>query len=184
MDQPLDLARLPSSLSLTAGAGTDLFVDPGGGPPVLNAPRLLARPAGDYHLSARVTVDFAATFDAGVLALFAHEGAWAKLCFERSPQGEAMVVSVVTQGVSDDANAFAVEGPQVWLRVSRLGPAHAFHASLDGSRWRFVRHFALEPADGLSVGFLAQSPAGSGCAVRFDHIVYRPERLGDLRSGM
>jgi regulation of enolase protein 1 (concanavalin A-like superfamily) len=169
---------------MAAGARTDLFVDPQGGPPMLNALRRLGRPNGDYQLSARVTVDFAATFDAGVLALYAHDGAWAKLCFEHSPQGEAMVVSVVTHGVSDDANAFAVEGRQVWLRVSRLGPAHAFHASTDGSDWRFVRHFALEPADDLSVGFLAQSPTGDGCAVQFDHIAYRPERLADLRSGV
>jgi regulation of enolase protein 1 (concanavalin A-like superfamily) len=184
MDQPLDLFRLPASLSMTAGAGTDLFVDPQGAPPALNAPRVLARPAGDFQLGARVTVDFAATYDAGVLVLYAHDGAWAKLCFERSPQGEAMVVSVVTRGVSDDANAFGVAGRQAWLRVSRLGPAFAFHASTDGSYWRFVRHFALEPADGLSVGFLAQSPTGSGCAVQFDRIAYRPERLGDLRGGM
>jgi len=184
MDEPLDLARLPATLAMTAGARTDLFVDPQGAPPVLNAPRMLGRPAGDYQLSARVTVDFAATYDAGVLALYAHDGAWAKLCFERSPQGEAMVVSVVTRGVSDDANAFAVEGRQVWLRVSRLGAAHAFHASTDGATWRFVRHFSLEPADDLAVGFLAQSPTGSGCAVQFDRIVYRPERLADLRSGI
>lgn len=185
MDEPLDLARLPSSLSMTAGARTDLFVDPQGGEPMLNAPRLLGRPeAGDFQLSARVTVDFAATFDAGVLALHANDGAWAKLCFERSPQGQPMVVSVVTRGVSDDANAFPVDGNEVWLRVSRLGRAHAFHASTDGSSWRFVRHFALEPADGLSVGFLAQSPTGAGCSVRFDRIVYRAARLADLRSGI
>jgi len=184
MDQPLDLARLPASLSLTAGARTDLFVDPEGGPPNLNAPRVVGRPDGDYQLSARVTVDFAATFDAGVLVLYADDGAWAKLCFEFSPQREPMVVSVVTRGVSDDANAFPVAGRRVWLRVSRLGGAHAFHASTDGSRWRFVRHFALEPADGLAVGFLAQSPEGSGCAVTFDEIAYRPERLTDLRSGI
>lgn len=184
MEQPLDLARLPASLTMTAGPRTDLFVDPQGGPRMLNAPRRLGRVEGDFQLSARVTVDFAATYDAGVLALFADAGAWAKLCFERSPQGEAMVVSVVTRGVSDDANAFVVDGQSVWLRISRLGHAHAFHASTDGSRWRFVRHFALEPADGLAAGFLAQSPTGAGCAVRFDEIVYRSERLSDLRSGI
>jgi len=183
-DQPLDLASLPASLEMTAGPQTDLFVDPEGAPPTLNAPRRLGRPAGDYQLSARVAVDFASTFDAGVLVLFADDRAWAKLCFERSPQGEPLVVSVVTRGVSDDANSFAVAGRSVWLRISRLGRAHAFHASTDGSRWRFVRHFALEPADGLAVGFLAQSPEGSGCAVTFDEIAYRPERLTDLRSGI
>jgi uncharacterized protein len=184
MDQTLDLARLPDSLAMTAGARTDLFVDPQGGPPALNAPRMVGRPAREYQLSARVSVDFSATYDAGVLVLYAHDGAWAKLCFERQPRGEAMVVSVVTRGVSDDANAFAVEGRQVWLRVSRLGAAHAFHASTDGATWQFVRHFALEPPDELAVGFLAQSPTGAGCAVQFDRIVYRPERLADLRTGV
>jgi regulation of enolase protein 1 (concanavalin A-like superfamily) len=173
------------ALTIGAGAGTDLFVDPGGGAPALNAPRALAAvPAADYQLSARVTVDFAGTFDAGVLLLYAHDRAWAKLCFERSPQGEHLVVSVVTRGLSDDANAFAVEGPRVWLRVSRLGSAHAFHASADGATWAFVRHFALEPAGGLSVGFLAQSPAGSGCTAVFDEVRFRPEPLADLRSGV
>jgi regulation of enolase protein 1 (concanavalin A-like superfamily) len=201
MDEPLTLPGLPlpfrwrtaperwhlgddGSLSIGAGAATDLFVDPQGAPPALNAPRLLAAPTpGDHQLVARVTVDLAATFDAGALVLHAGDGAWAKLCLERSPQGEAMVVSVVTRGVSDDANAFAVEGRRVWLRVSRLGAAHAFHASTDGAHWRFVRHFTLGPAGGLEVGFLAQSPTGPGCTAVFDAAAYRQDTLADLRSG-
>jgi regulation of enolase protein 1 (concanavalin A-like superfamily) len=171
------------SLSIHAGARTDLFVDPQDAASTLNAPRLLASPTGDFQLSARVTVEFGATFDAGVLLLYAHERSWAKLCFERSPQGEPMIVSVVTRGVSDDANAFAVEGRRVWLRMSRLGPALAFHASTDGSRWQFVRHFALDSAGGLAAGFLAQSPTGGGCTAVFDTVTYRPEPLEDLRSG-
>jgi hypothetical protein len=42
--------------------------------------------------------------------------------------------------------------------------------SSDGARWLFVRHFALEGADGLLVGFEAQSPTGPGCAVTFTDI--------------
>jgi regulation of enolase protein 1 (concanavalin A-like superfamily) len=171
------------SLSIGAGAGTDLFVDPGGGTPALNAPRLLGSPVGDFQLSARVTVEFAATFDAGVLLLYADDRAWAKLCFERSPQGEALVVSVVTRGVSDDANSFAVAGRTAWLRVTRVGPAYAFHASADGGRWRFVRHFALDAPGGVAVGFLAQSPTGSGCTAVFADVRHSPETLVDLRSG-
>jgi regulation of enolase protein 1 (concanavalin A-like superfamily) len=175
------------SLSIVAGARTDLFVDPAGGPPTLNAPRLLGRPDGDFQLHARVRVSFEATFDAGVLLLYAHERAWAKLCFERSPQGEPLVVSVVTRGVSDDANAFAVDGDQVWLRVSRLGGAYAFHASTDGDAWRFVRHFALETGGGVgdvATGLLAQSPTGERCTALFDAVGYRPEPPADLRSGV
>jgi uncharacterized protein len=201
MDQPLHLPGLPvalrwqvapqrwhagedGSLSIHAGASTDLFADPGGGPPTLSAPRLLADlPAGDHQLRARVTAGHAATFDAGVLLLFAHERAWAKLCLERSPEGEAMVVSVVTRGVSDDANSFTLDEPRAWLRISRLGAAHAFHASTDGARWRLVRHFALDADGPVLAGFLAQSPTGDGCTAVFDEIAHRPERLADLRDG-
>ncbi|HXM55475.1 MAG TPA: DUF1349 domain-containing protein [Candidatus Dormibacteraeota bacterium] len=178
-------AAMEETLTLTAGARTDLFVDPQGGEPALNAPRQLSdAPAGDFQLSARVTVAHAATFDAGVLLLHAHERAWAKLCLERSPEGRLLVVSVVTRGVSDDANAFGVEGRTAWLRASRLGRAFAFHASTDGTRWQFVRHFALEPTDGLQMGFLAQSPTGEGCTAVFDQVALRHERLADLRSGV
>jgi regulation of enolase protein 1 (concanavalin A-like superfamily) len=170
------------SLSIRAGPLTDL--DPQGAASTLNAPRLLASPTGDFQLSARVTVDFAATFDAGVLLLYANERSWAKLCFERAPNGDAMAVSVVTRGVSDDANAFVVGPRQVWLRISRLGLAWAFHASTDGSRWQFVRHFALDSVEGLEAGFLAQSPTGSGCTAVFDAVTYRSEPLADLRSGV
>ena len=41
----------------------------------------------DFRLSARVTVDFRATFDAGVLLLWLDEAHWAKLCFEYTPDG-------------------------------------------------------------------------------------------------
>ena len=168
---------------MAAGAGTDLFVDPQGSSATLNAPRLLGSPDGDFQFSARVRVEFAATFDAGVLLLYAGDHAWAKLCFEYSPQGEPMVVSVVTRGVSDDANAFVVDGRQVWLRVARTGGTFAFHASTDGSSWRLVRHFALDAPGGIAAGFLAQSPSGAGCQVVFDRVAYRPEPLSDLRDG-
>jgi uncharacterized protein len=173
-----------ASLHVVAGARTDWFVDPQRSTEAaLNAPALVGAAGGDYLLSARVTVDFAATYDAGVLVLHEREDLWAKLCFEYSPQRQPMVVSVVTRGVSDDCNSFVVDGTSVWLRIARLGPAFAFHASTDGERWILVRQFALDGAGASSVGFLAQSPTGEGCAVAFEQISYRAERLDDVRSG-
>lgn len=167
----------------TAPAGTDLFIDPMGTAEALNAPRAMGTPAGDFMLRALVTVEFAASYDAGVLLLYAHEREWAKLCLELSPQGVPTIVSVVTRGASDDCNSFTVDGSRVWLRVSRLGPAFAFHACTDGTTWRLVRYFALDGAREAEVGFLAQSPTGAGCAARFDEIAFVPERLADLRCG-
>ena len=169
------------------GPRTDIFIDPGsaGAESLLNAATALGEPpAGDYQFSARVTVDFAATFDAGVLLLWADERNWAKLCFEYSPAGQPMIVSVVNRGVSDDANAFDVAGNTVWLRIARIGAAYAFHASTDGHAWHLIRVFVLAdsaPAPVL-VGLEAQSPTGVGCAVRFDEIRFRPETLADLRD--
>jgi regulation of enolase protein 1 (concanavalin A-like superfamily) len=170
-----------TGLSATAGPRTDLFRAPDGRTEVLNAPRLLGAPDGDFTLTAKVGVEFAADFDAGVLLLHTDDATWAKLCFEYSPQGEPMVVSVVTRGVSDDANAFVVDAHEVWLRVARVGGSYAFHASTDGQYWRFVRHFAL-PGDARA-GFAVQSPVGEGCAATFTEVRYASERLADLRNG-
>ena len=174
-----------AALAIEAGARTDWFIDPRGtAEPKLDAPTLVGDVTGDFLLSARVTVDFAATYDAGVLVLYANEDLWAKLCFEYSPQHEPMVVSVVTKDLSDDCNSFVVEGESVWLRIARIGAAFAMHASTDGSSWSFVRHFSLGAIDELSVGFAAQSPTGQGCAVTFDHVGFEAVGLADLRSGV
>jgi regulation of enolase protein 1 (concanavalin A-like superfamily) len=179
-----------SAVIATATAGTDIFIDPGGATTpdaesVLNAPTLLGVPqAGDFQLSARATVSFAATYDAGVLLLWIDERHWGKLCFEFSPAREPMVVSVVTRGVSDDANAFVVPRRSVWLRLSRIDHAYAYHASTDGKRWRMIRYFRVtESSAGDQVGFEAQSPTGEGCTVTFEDIHFVAERLGDLRDG-
>jgi len=170
------------ALTIEAPARSDLFHDPAGGAAETGAPRLLGSVAGDFQLWARVACAFNGDFDAGALLLWSGERAYAKLAFEVSPDGVPGVVSVVTDGLSDDANAFEVPGDAVWLRVSRMGGACALHARLDDEPWRFVRHFPLP--GGLRAGFLAQSPVGDGATATFDEIGYTPERLADLRSGV
>jgi regulation of enolase protein 1 (concanavalin A-like superfamily) len=171
------------TVRITAGPRTDWFVHPATGEGKLDAPAELEPVAGDFLLSALVEVEFAATFDAGVLALWHDERTWAKLCFEYSPDGEPMVVSVVTRGVSDDANSTVIEGNAVWLRIARMGQAFAFHYSSNGERWNLVRHFALGTNGDLQVGFLAQSPTGEGCTATFSQVELRSATLRDIRDG-
>jgi uncharacterized protein len=203
MSEPVTIAPLPAPLvwdvepaswSLDAGpvltiaapARSDLFDDPAGAEPQAGAPRLLGPVEGDFQLSARVRCTFDGAFDAGALLLWAGERRWVKLAFEVSPQGEPMVVSVITDGrASDDANAFVVEDEAVWLRLSRRGIACALHARLAGDDgWRFVRHFALDAPAAVRAGFLAQSPTGEGATARFDEIGFVAEGVADLRSGV
>ena len=176
------------TLTLTGEAESDLFRDPAGGSDRPDAGFLVGvPPRGDFTLSARVTVPFKAKFDAGVLLIWSDQDRFAKICFELSPQGKPMAVSVVTRNHSDDSNAFTVDGDTLWLRLTRIGAAWAFHTSGDGRSWNMLRYFTLdEPAedrDGVRVGFLAQSPVGEGLTVTFTQIAYTAGAPKDLRDG-
>ncbi len=185
-----DIDGKPGTVSTTAAPHTDIFTDPvdslqGDAAAILNADNLMGTPPdGDFRLWARVTVGFEATADAGVLLLWFSDRYWAKLCFEFSPDREPMVVSVVNRGVSDDANGFIVDGNSVWLRVSRVGKAYAYHASLDSNSWSLIRVFRLdEEGTALTLGFESQSPHGDGCSVAFEHVGFDTVSLSNLRDG-
>ncbi len=169
-------------LTITAPAKTDWFIDPQGAVNVSNAPVLLFPISSPCMLSAQVTVNHIATYDAGVLMVYESPLAWAKLCLELSPQGLPTVVSVVTKGVSDDCNSFTAKSP-AYLRVSKLEQAFAFHVSQDGIEWHLIRYFKLEGDKNAQMGFLAQSPTGNGCTASFGEIRFESRLLTDIRSG-
>ena len=169
------------AISITAWRNTDLFASPAGEEPKLGAARLLGTPPdGDFLLTAHVSAPFGARFDAGGLVLWVDEERWGKLAVEWSPQQEAMVVSVVTRGLSDDANGAVLDRGEAWLRVARIGELYAFHASRNGSHFHFVRQFALDGA--ARVGLLAQSPVGDGCTATFRDLRFEGRTLQDLRD--
>jgi regulation of enolase protein 1 (concanavalin A-like superfamily) len=187
-----DVWRLNESDEVVAQAPahTDFYVNPGGADSadaesMLNAAFLVGRPpAGDFQLSARVSVEFRAQYDAGVLLLWIDDSHWAKLCFELSPDSEPMVVSVVTRELSDDANAFTVPARWVWLRVSRIKTVYAYHASTDGKVWKLIRVFSLgDDVSAHRIGFEAQAPTGDGCTVTFTDISFTAGTLEELRDG-
>jgi regulation of enolase protein 1 (concanavalin A-like superfamily) len=181
---PLDFSTdNKQSLTIAAGKQTDLFTSPGGDITIANSPCLVFPMTGDCLLSAKVEVGFKSTFDAGVLVLFVDENRWAKLCFEYSPQGNPMVVTVVTRGLSDDCNSTIIDGNQVYLRVARIGDTFVFHASTDGKTWNMIRYFSLGPVDEVILGFSAQSPTGEACTVTFTDIRFAAQTLENLRDG-
>ncbi len=169
-------------LTIRASARTDWFIDPQGTVNVGNAPVLLFPVSSPCMLSAQVSADHVATYDAGVLMVYESPRAWAKFCLELSPQGLPTIVSVVTKGISDDCNAFAVNGP-VYMRVAKLEQAYAFHLSQDGHTWNLIRYFKLEDSPDAQLGFEAQSPTGAGCTASFRDIRFEARLLKELRSG-
>jgi hypothetical protein len=177
-------------LDVTAGPRTDRFADPAGVHVFANAP-VLAAPAGRGTLTATVRCDGTGQFDAATLYVVADDD-WAKLALERSPAGEQMLVSVVTNGVSDDSNHRVVAPPGSAAAVARLrvgvvgGGVFVFHVE-EAGRWELLRYFGLARAraepDAVRLGLSAQSPLGEGCSARFSGLSWSDGVPADLRDG-
>ena len=184
-NRPLDWdAGDGTRLTITAAELTDLFIDPSGAGVTDNlSSAMFVPPDASFLLSARVAVDFASTYDAGVLLLMERDDLWAKLCFEYSPQQEPTVVSVVTRETSDDCNSTVIKGREVFLRIAHTPDATAFHYSLDGRFWQMVRYFSLGRLSYPKVGLASQSPTGKKCTSVFTEIAYAPGALKDRRNG-
>ena len=171
-------------LTILAGEKTDLFVDPQHEYAVVNSPKAVFSPASNFLLSAKAEVNFKTDYDAAVLVLYAGDDAWAKLCFEFSPQKKPFVVSVVNNDMSDDCNHTPINGNKVYLRIAGLGNnIFAFHYSLDGKYWNLVRYFFLTTKKEIKVGFSSQSPTGASCKSIFSEISYGTKKLTELRNG-
>lgn len=185
INSPLEWKADPNfGLTITAGSETDWFIDPGSSYNKDNAPAaVFSPPDTQFALSAKVKVAFGSTYDAATLQVREGDRLWGKLCFEYSPQGKPMVVSVVTREVSDDCNSTIIDSNEVYLRVYRNEQTFAFHYSIDGHYWNFVRYFTLGALSNLRVGFSAQSPTGQQCRVEFSEIAYVAQALTDLRNG-
>jgi regulation of enolase protein 1 (concanavalin A-like superfamily) len=187
--EPFGLGNIPTDdpITLEASPHTDLFTPPDGSAPINNAFRLLRTlQAGDWQFQAHVSVQQKALFDAGVLLIWHSQSHWAKLCLEQAPGVRPMLVSVVTRGLSDDANGEVLERPQAYVRISRLGQTFAFHASRSGEAgsWKLLRHFSLDIGiSPVQIGVLVQSPTGEGCQATFSEVTLTPVRLAALRSG-
>ncbi len=184
VNKPVQWEYKEKKLMVTGGAKTDLFVDPQHEYAVVNSPKAVFRPDANFLLSAYAEVNFKTDYDAAVLVVYAGDDAWAKLCFEFSPQKKPFVVSVVNNGISDDCNHVPINGNKVYLRVAGLGNnIFAFHYSTDGKYWNMVRYFSLKTKKEIKVGFSSQSPTGGSCKSVFSDISYSAKKLKDLRNG-
>lgn len=171
------------TLTITAGAKTDLFISPFDGRAVHNSPLLLFEPAPEFVLSAHVSVEHRSQWDAGALVVRVDDATWAKVALELSTDGQPTFITVVTRGLSDDCNSFPITEHSAYLQIARAGQALVFYASTEGSAWKVLRSFSLGEALGLQAGFSSQSPAGEGCTATFSRIRYAARRIANINTG-
>jgi len=182
---PLNWGAIPEGgIRVHAPARADYFIDPGGAYVKDEAPYLYKNVGGNFVARALIRPTFATTFDSGVLMLRHDSRHWAKLCFEKTDFGTTAAVSVVTNGVSDDANGVDVHVEQLWLQACRVGDAFSFQYSLDGASWRMVRTFTIPVPRTIKVGIVAQSPIGPGTPIDFLYFSIEPRTVDSLRAGV
>ena len=174
---------IEDGIKAVATPNSNLFVDPYSNESVDNAPFFYEEVTGDFVLKARVSHDFVSTYDACVLLAYDNERLWAKACFEYTDYGTHSVVSVMTNGRSDDANSVDIEGNEVWLQLARRGNVFGIHYSIDGKEYRMARLANLPMGDTIKVGFVAQSPLGEGGDRYFKDIELKRISLQNIRNG-
>ena len=148
-----------------------------------NACLLYTMARGDFTAVAEARAVLAGFGDAAALTVRSGPLTWAKICIERSPRGEVSIVSVVTDGTSDDSNNELLPGPAAAIRLTRHGPVFGMHFRVDGTAWRFVRTFDLAMPEEIMVGVHAQAPFVGGCRATFSRFDIEPMAVQDLRSG-
>ncbi|MFT3869584.1 MAG: DUF1349 domain-containing protein [Nibricoccus sp.] len=173
LNSPRELAINPDGGFFMAAAGeTNLYVNPRGGKPALNAPMVLFEPGEEFILMARVSGKLQDIFDVAALVVYENERTWAKLCYENSIAKEPTIVSVVTRDVSDDCNSQTISADYAFLAVMRKGSAFSFHFSADGKIWRMVRHFQLKTEGKIKAGFAVHCFGKNGFSATFSQITF------------
>lgn len=173
----------PDRIAIYAAAKTDRFNAPVG-EPVCSAPFMFTEVSGDFVLRAKVSMDGHDDYDGAGLFAMSDDDHWIKVCLENTDFGTIAVISVVTNGASDDANGPNVGPARVWLQIARKGSIFAAHYSLDGLRYDMIRICALPCAEPLKAGFVAQSPVGAGGWRWFEHASIERRTVEDIRRGM
>ena len=180
---PLDFSVGNKSITITAGSKTDMFRDPNVTYNTDNAPKLLFEADNDFVLSASVEHAFTNKWDGGAIVIKQDSLNWIKFCFEKDYTGAKRVVSVVTKGISDDCNSVEIQGNKVYYKVAKAGDVITLYYSIDNNNWFLIRHLQFDVTGGFSVGFLAQSPTGDKCEVKFADIEYKHIKIKDPYLG-
>ena len=170
-------------LEITAGEKTDMFRDPNVTYNTDNAPKLMFLADENFVLTASIEHAFASKWDGGAMVIWQDSLNWIKFCFEKDYTGKRRVVSVVTKNISDDCNSMEINSNKVFYKIARAGNVITLYCSADGKSWFLIRHLQFNPQNSLQVGFLAQSPTGPNCVVKFTDIMYKAIAIKDPYLG-
>jgi uncharacterized protein len=172
-----------NELIIVAGPKTDMFRDPNVTYNTDNAPKLTFKADENFVLTTAIEHTFANKWDGGAIVIKQDNLNWIKFCFEKDYTGAKRVVSVVTKDVSDDCNSVEIDSNKVFYKVAKAGNVFTLYYSTNGVKWFLVRHLQFDSMRKVQVGFLAQSPTGDRCEVKFSNITYEAKKIKDPYAG-
>lgn len=182
-NKPLTYTITNNDLTIVAGEKTDMFRDPNVTYNTDNAPKLLFKADEDFILSTAIEHSFTSKWDGGAIIIKSDSLNWVKFCFEKDYTGARRVVSVVTKNISDDCNSVEINSDKVFYKIAKAGNVVTLYYSTEGTKWFLVRHLQFDAKPGFKVGFLAQSPTGTRCEVKFSQINYEKGKIKDPYVG-
>lgn len=183
-NKPQSFSLKNNVLIIEAGEKTDMFRDPNVTYNTDNAPKLLFKPDENFILSVCIEHQFDSKWDGGAIVIKSDSLNWIKFCFEKDYTGARRVVSVVTKNISDDCNSVEIKGNKVFYKVAKADNVITLYYSTDELKWFLIRHLQFAAIHDLKVGFLAQSPTGKNCKVKFTKIKYQSRKIKDPYLGL
>jgi uncharacterized protein len=180
INNPVSYQCSDNNITIEAGKNTNLFN--GMNYKSSNFPFYYALIEGDFVIRCKVTPEFKATYDLGSIVIFDNIDKWIKFAFENADSGYPAMVSVVTNGISDDCNGEKIDINEIWMQAIRKDNNFALHYSIDKENWKMVRSFKLDMNKKVKVGFSAQSPIGDGCISKFEGIEIMDNNYTNIRK--
>ena len=168
------------ALEFHCAEGLDFFSDPNGKLsnttlPILLVPVENTKP---FTLIAKVTPEFTTEglYNAADLFVYSCDSLWQKLAFEQDEYGNHRIVTVRTQGTSDDNNHDKLD-------VSSDTKTIASYYSIDKKRWNMVRLYKNCYPKNIYLGISSQCPQKGSCTSRFEEISLSHDNVSDFRLG-
>lgn len=174
-------------LEFHCAEGLDFFSDPNGKLsnttlPILLVPVENTKP---FTLIAKVTPEFTAEglYNAADLFVYSSDSLWQKIAFEQDEYGNHRVVTVRTQGTSDDNNHDKLDVSSVYLKISSDTQTIASYYSIDKKEWHMVRLYKNNYPKNIYLGISSQCPQKGSCTSRFEEIFLTHDSVSDFRLG-
>lgn len=184
LNEAVSISNNERIVELIAPGKTDFFIDIGNEYKKHNAPFYNTNIENDFILRCSIKPTFTNIYDAGCLLVYESEDKWIKFAFENTDLGYCSVVSVITNGFSDDCNGERIDNQNIYLQIIRKGNDWCLHYSNDKINWKMVRYFRFELKNKIKIGFSCQSPLGDGCKVIFSDIEILKNYYNNIRKAI